>query len=57
MDNSKGTALAVVEFVPMSLDDYSVRSPILAKPPIVLVPISLTRRRRTNAEEIGASFI
>lgn len=40
----------------MSGDNYNVRNPLLDAPPIVLVPVSITRRRRTNAEEIGKSL-
>eukprot|EP01039_Chlorochromonas_danica_P010255 gene10255-11350_t len=36
--------------------DEKDRSPVLEKPPIVLVPVVVTRRRRTNAEEIEATI-
>jgi hypothetical protein len=35
---------------------YNQRTPVLEKPPVVLVPITITRRRRTNAEEIDATI-
>ena len=42
-------------FVKLAGDNYK-RSPVLEKPPIVLVPVVVTRRRRTNAEEIDATI-
>lgn len=44
-----------MEFVKLSSDTY-VKSPIMEKVPVVLVPISVARRRRTNAEEIEATM-
>ncbi len=43
-------------FVPLSGDDTSVKTPLLEKPPVVLIPVAVTRRRRTNAEEIDATI-
>lgn len=44
-----------MEFVKLSSDTYT-KSPIMEKVPVVLVPISVARRRRTNAEEIEATM-
>jgi hypothetical protein len=35
---------------------YATRTPLLEKVPAVLIPINVTRRRRTNAEEIEATI-
>lgn len=48
-------AMSKIVFVKLSSDGYEV-SPVLEKPPIVLVPVPVTRRRRTNAEEISATM-
>lgn len=39
-----------VAFVRQSVDDF-VNEPLLETYPVILVPVSLTRRRRTNAED------
>jgi hypothetical protein len=49
------SALKPMEFVKLSSDTYE-RSPVLPRPPIVLIPIAVARRRRTNAEEIEATM-
>jgi len=36
--------------------DSDLQSPLLLSPPLTLVPVSLTRRRRTSAEEIEATI-
>ena len=36
--------------------DGSMKSPLMGKPPSVLIPVVVTRRRRTNAEEIEATM-
>lgn len=46
---------SAMTFVKLAGDNYK-RSPVLEKPPIVLVPVVVTRRRRTNAEEIDATI-
>lgn len=46
---------SIIEFIKLSGDNFTVRNPLLEEPPIVLVPVNITRRRRTNAEEIGKS--
>ena len=46
---------SVMEFVKTSSDQYST-SPVLDKPPVVLVPISVSRRRRTSSDEINATM-
>jgi hypothetical protein len=46
---------SVMVFAKLTGDDYK-RSPVLEKSPIVLVPVVVTRRRRTNAEEIDATI-
>jgi hypothetical protein len=50
-----GSALAggmkKMEFAKLSSDTYT-KSPVMDKIPVILVPISVARRRRTNAEEI-----
>jgi len=48
-DKSIPTQLA---FVPLALDDTTMKNPYLEKPPIMVIPVCVTRRRRTNAEEI-----
>lgn len=49
------TSLKKMEFVKLSSDTY-VKSPVMEKVPVVLIPISVARRRRTNAEEIEATI-
>jgi hypothetical protein len=46
---------SIMAFVKLTGDNYT-RSPLLEKPPIVLIPVTITRRRRTNAEEIDATI-
>lgn len=46
---------SVMVFTKLTGDDYK-RTPVLEKPPIILVPVVVTRRRRTNAEEIDATI-
>lgn len=36
--------------------DENERTPVLERPPVVLVPVVVTRRRRTNAEEIESTI-
>jgi hypothetical protein len=50
-----GSNLKKMEFVKLSSDTY-VKSPLMDKVPVVLIPISVARRRRTNAEEIDATI-
>lgn len=44
-----------MKFVKLPQDNYK-RNPLLDKPPIVLIPVVVSRRRRTNAEEIEATI-
>eukprot|EP01034_Spumella_vulgaris_P022122 gene22122-28227_t len=52
----KSNTAIIVEFTKMSGDNYELRSPILEEPPLVLMPVGITRRRRTNAQEIEAKI-
>eukprot|EP00428_Durinskia_dybowskii_P062089 CAMPEP_0170382588 /NCGR_PEP_ID=MMETSP0117_2-20130122/15028_1 /TAXON_ID=400756 /ORGANISM="Durinskia baltica, Strain CSIRO CS-38" /LENGTH=553 /DNA_ID=CAMNT_0010638247 /DNA_START=56 /DNA_END=1717 /DNA_ORIENTATION=+ len=45
------TTAKKMEFAKLASDDYD-KSPVMEKVPVVLIPISVARRRRTNAEEI-----
>lgn len=47
--------LPEMAFVTLAGDEHN-RSPILEHPPVVLIPVVVTRRRRTNAEEIEATI-
>lgn len=47
--------LKKMEFVKLSSDTYT-KSPVMDKVPVVLIPIAVARRRRTNAEEIEATI-
>mmetsp|Transcript_8365 Transcript_8365/g.13874 ORF Transcript_8365/g.13874 Transcript_8365/m.13874 type:complete len:473 (+) Transcript_8365:72-1490(+) len=49
---SSGTANKRLEYLKLASDMADDSSPLLDRPPIVLIPITVTRRRRTNAEEI-----
>lgn len=46
---------SVVTFVKSSNDNFE-KTPVLEKPPVILVPVLITRRRRTNAEEINETI-
>jgi hypothetical protein len=50
------TKLTGDDYNPDSNSSYDQRTPILDKAPAVLIPIVVTRRRRTNAEEIEATI-
>eukprot|EP01040_Poterioochromonas_malhamensis_P007963 gene7963-8606_t len=50
------TRLTGDDFNPDPKSPYNQRTPVLEKAPIVLIPINVTRRRRTNAEEIEATI-
>eukprot|EP01031_Cornospumella_fuschlensis_P035707 gene35707-43306_t len=45
----------LMEYVKLTGDE-KFPSPLLDRPPVVLIPILITRRRRTNAEEIDATI-
>eukprot|EP01034_Spumella_vulgaris_P028760 gene28760-35676_t len=46
-----------VQFIPLSGDvNEKLKSPLQEKPPVVLIPVPVTRRRRTNAEEIDSTI-
>lgn len=45
----------IMVFTKLSTDTFP-RTPVLDKPPVVLIPVVITRRRRTNAEEIDATI-
>jgi len=45
-----------VVYVPLSGDSTKIKSPIIEKPPLMLIPVPVVRRRRTNAEEIEATM-
>lgn len=49
------STLKKMEFVKLSSDTYT-KSPVMDKVPVVLIPIAVARRRRTNAEEIEATI-
>lgn len=46
----------VIIYVPLSGDSTALKSPLLEKPPLMLIPVPVVRRRRTNAEEIDATI-
>lgn len=48
---ANNSTLKRIEFVKLSSDTYT-KSPVMDKVPVVLIPISVAHRRRTNAEEI-----
>lgn len=50
------TKLTGDEFNPDPASPYHERTPVLDKAPLVLIPINIPRRRRTNAEEIDATI-
>jgi hypothetical protein len=49
------TGESTVSYVKLSGDE-NIKSPILTKPSTLLVPVVVTRRRRTNAEEIETTM-
>ena len=50
-----GSNMKTMEFVQLS-SDTNIKSPVMDKVPVVLIPIAVARRRRTNAEEIEATM-
>lgn len=50
------TGETIVTYVKLSGDE-NYKSPVLSKAPVVVVPVVVTRRRRTNAEEIEATMV
>lgn len=52
-DINPGTSIRTVQFV--MIDNLAV-NPSLVKPPIMLVPVVIARRRRTSAEEINSTI-
>lgn len=56
LNSAKDGVASSMGYVPLSGDSAAAKSPLLEKTPVVLIPVPVTRRRRTNAEEIDATI-